>query len=92
MWMERMLGVSKAANGYVVECHAPIKPEKEDDEKEVSMAYPGSCEKQYIAKDMNEVFTLIRKLMPLLDEPYKSEDEFDKAFNKVAKMKTKEEY
>ena len=51
----------------------------------VMSEYPGSCEKQYIAKDTSEVAALIGKLMPMLDEDYKTEDEFDAAFEKAAK-------
>ena len=94
MYMEKMLGVSKAENGYVVECHVPIKPDKKKDGKAMCDCYPGSSEKQYIAKDMDEVHSIIKKVMPLLDMDYKSEDEFDAAFGEASKGKTKikEEY
>jgi len=49
--------------------------------------YPGSCEKQYIAKDMADVFAIVTRIMPMLDMEYKSEDEFDEAFNKASGMK-----
>ena len=84
MYMDRMLGISKAANGYVVECHVPIKPEKKKESKDMIDSYPGSCEKQYIAKDMDDVFAIVKKVMPMLDMDYKSEDEFDAAFDKAA--------
>lgn len=87
MWMERMLGISKAENGYVVECHVPIKPEKKKESKDVIAEYPGSREKQYIAKDLDEVFSIVNKVMPMLDMDYKSEDEFDAAFHEAAKPK-----
>jgi len=90
MWMNKMLSISKAENGFVVECHVPIKPEKKKETENML----GSCEKQYIAKDSNEVAKLVDKLMPMLDEDYKSEDEFDAAFGEASKgkMKIKEEY
>ena len=89
MYMQKMLGVSKAENGYVVECYVPVK--LDDDEKGVMPYTENEC-KQYIAKDMAEVSALIAKLMPLLDMEYKSEDDFDAAFKKGAKEKTREEY
>ena len=87
MYMERMLGISKAENGYVVECHVPMKPEKQKEGKDMVSMYPGSCEKQYIAKDMDDVFAIVKRVMPMLDTEYKSEDEFDEAFNKASGMK-----
>lgn len=80
MYMSRMLEVGKAENGFVVECRCKIKPEKKADAKSMCCDYPGSSEKQYIAKDAKEVGELISKLMPMLEEEYDSEKAFDKAF------------
>jgi len=80
MYMSRMLEVGKAVNGFVVECRCKIKPEKKADHKTLCCDYPGSSEKQYIAKDTKEVGLLIEKLMPMLEEEYDSEKDFDKAF------------
>ena len=85
MYMKRMLNVGSVANGYVVECQVPVKEEHEGDEKELAVGYPGSCEKQYVAKSLDEVTTLIGKLLPLLDAEFTSEDEFNAAFKKAAK-------
>jgi hypothetical protein len=83
MYMTRMIEVSKATNGYVLECRVPLKPEAKSTSKmDTCCCGPsgGSCEKQYVAKDAKEVADLIADIMPLLDGDYKTEDEFDSAF------------
>lgn len=82
--MNKMISVGKATNGYIVECSVPIKPGKEKEAEGMTVAYPGSREKQYIAKDAKAVAALIAKLMPMLDEEYTTEDDFDTAFDKAA--------
>ena len=86
MYMSRLVEVSKAENGYVIECHVPIKPDKKSEGKGMVSEYPGSCEKQYIAKDLSGVTKLLGQLLPMLDEDYKAEDEFDMAFQKATGM------
>lgn len=85
MYMKKMMSIGAASNGYIVECHASIKPEKQKESKAVCDCYPGSSEKQYVAATADEAVALITKLMPLLDETYSSEEEFDSAFDKAAK-------
>lgn len=80
MYMQRVIEVSKATNGFVLECRVPLKPDAKKTEKMDMCCGSGSCEKQYIAKDAKEVADLIADIMPLLDEDYKTEDEFDTAF------------
>lgn len=88
MWMERMIGVSKAENGFVIEVHIPFKKDKEmDSKKDMPEPYPGGCEKQFIARDASEVGTMVDKLMGMLDMEFKSEDDFDSAFKEAAGMK-----
>ena len=82
--MSRMLEVGRAENGFVVECRCKIKPAQKTANKELCCGYPGSSEKQYIAKDAKEVGELIAKLMPMLEEEYDSEKAFDKAFDDAA--------
>jgi len=84
MYMNKMISVGKAANGYVVECCVPLKPGKEKEADDMPVNSYGSSEKQYIAKDAKAVAALIAKLMPMLDEEYTSEDDFDTAFDKAA--------
>lgn len=45
----------------------------------------GSVEKQYIAKDLKEVVELVGDVMPLLEEDFSKESEFDKAFEEATK-------
>lgn len=84
MYMKRMLEIGQASNGYVIEVRVPLKPEKKKEGKSVEMDYPGSCEKQYIAKNTSEVVQIITKLMPMLDDSFTTEDQFDAAFEKAA--------
>lgn len=84
MYMKRMLEIGQASNGFVVECRVPIKPKEKKKGSDIVSEYPGSSEKQYIAKDMTEVTALVGKLMPLLDDKFTSEEEFDAAFDKAA--------
>lgn len=85
MYMKRMLEIGQASNGFVIECRVPIKPAEKKGNKDMHECYPGSSEKQYIAKDAAEVVKIIEKLMPMLDDKFSSEDEFDEAFTKAAK-------
>ena len=86
MYMDRMMEISSAENGFVVSCSVPLKPSK----KKAGIEMPCCCDsygKQYLAKDAAEVGALVAKLMPMLDMDYKSEDEFDAAFDKAAMEK-----
>jgi len=85
MYMKRMLEIGQASNGFVIECRVPIKPKEKANNKSMCDCYPGSSEKQYIAKDAAEVVSLIEKLMPMLDDSFTTEEEFDVAFDKAAK-------
>lgn len=87
MWMERMIGISKAENGFVLEVHVPFKPEKSTKKNDMPEEYPRGCEKQYLAKDASEVGSLVDKLMGMLDMEFKSEDDFTKAFKQAAGTK-----
>lgn len=81
MYMSRMIEISKAANGYVLECRVPLKQAAKSSSKMDTCCVPSSsCEKQYIAKDAKEVAELVDDIMPLLDGEYKTEGDFDKAF------------
>lgn len=84
MYIDRVLEVGKAANGFIVSCNVPLKPDKKKEGSNMISSYPGSCDKKYLAKDASEVADIIKKLMPLLDMEFKTEDEYDKAFNEAA--------
>jgi hypothetical protein len=84
MYMDKVLEVGKAENGFVVSCTVPIKKEKQKEGKNMIDSYPGSCDKMYLAKDGSEVGDIVQKLIPLLDMDFKSEEEFEKAFDEAA--------
>jgi hypothetical protein len=79
-----MIEVGQAANGYVIEVRVPFKKKKRKEGKELCCDYPGSTEKQFIAKDNKELISIMKNLMPLLDEDFTSEEEFDAAFEEAA--------
>jgi len=95
MWMSRMISISKATNGYVLECTVPLKPEAKSTAKMDSCCCSpcgsSSADKQYIAKDSKEVSDLVEDIMPLLDGEYKTESDFDKAFEAATSMANSEE-
>jgi len=82
--MKQMLEIGKADNGYIIEVRVRFKQENKKESKEVMVDYPGSDEKQFIAKDLKELNSIIKKVMPLLDEEFTSEEEFDAAFTEAA--------
>jgi hypothetical protein len=90
MYMNKLLEVSKAENGFVVSCTVPIKPDKKSEGKSMQCCVDESC-KQFVAKDESEVAALITKLMPMLDMEYTTEDDFDKAFDKAAGVMEEED-
>lgn len=85
MYMNKMITVGRAENGFVIECQVPVKKDKRDEVGETMAAYSMDNEKQYVAKDADEATTLVEKLLPLLDDTFTSEDEFNAAFDKAAK-------
>ena len=85
MHLNRAVTIAIADNGFVIECRVPIKPKEKKNSDKMCCDYPGSSEKQYIAKDADEVATIIQKLMPMLDDKFTSEEEFDAAFKQAAK-------
>ena len=97
MYMDKMISVGKAANGFVVECYVRFKKDAKASAKTNTCCcgpsdYAGSCEKKYIAKNSKEVAELIEDIMPLLDMEFTKESEFDKAFDEAtADMKGDED-
>lgn len=85
MYMNKMITVGRAENGFVIECQVPVKKDKRDEVDETMASYSMDNEKQYVAKDADEATTLVEKLLPLLDDTFTSEDEFNAAFDKAAK-------
>lgn len=85
MYMSKMLSVGKCSNGFMVEVTVPFKRKPEKASKgEVPECYPGSKDKQFVAKGTKELAALIEKLLPLLEEDFSSEKEFDNAFDEAA--------
>jgi len=80
MYMDQMITIGKATNGFVVSCNVPLKPDAKKSDK-MTMCGSPSRDKTYIAKDAKEVADLVNDIMPLLDQDFKTEDEFDKAFD-----------
>jgi len=87
MYIDQMISIGKMANGYIVECRVPLKKDAKSSDKMSSCCCVSnySCEKQYIAKDLKEVIELVGDVMPLLEEDFSKESEFDKAFEEATK-------
>jgi len=82
MYMDWIIEISKATNGFVLSCNVPLKPDaKKTDKMSVCCSDSSSTNRQYIAKDAKEVADLVGDIMPLLDQDFKTEDEFDAAFD-----------
>lgn len=81
MYMDRMISICKATNGYVLECNVPLKPDAKSTSK--MDICRSSVDRQYIAKDEASVADLVGDIMPLLQKDFKTEDEFDAAFKKA---------
>jgi len=84
MYMDRVIEISKASNGFVVSCNVPLKPDTKKSDKMTSCCMDSSTNRQYIAKDATEVADLVTDIMPLLDQDFKTEAEFDDAFDKAS--------
>lgn len=89
MYHEKMLSVCKIVNGYLIEVRAPYKRKSEDsgDGEDMPMAASsdmGYGEKEIYAKDHVELGKKIETLIPMLDETFNSESEFESAFKSMA--------
>lgn len=84
MYKDKMLSIEKITNGYIIEVKVPYKKkEKEDESKDrsccVSMGM-GYGEKEVYAENADDLGKKIVALIPMLDEEFGSESEFDAAF------------
>lgn len=89
MYMDKVLEVGKAENGFVISCTVSIESDKSE-----SKDMPVCCDsekKMYLAKDAAEVGSIIEKIIPLLSMEFKKEEEFDRAFAKAAGTQLKKE-
>ena len=84
MYMNKMLSVGKCVNGFMIEVTVPFMRKAEKTKNEVIDSYPGSKDRQFVAKGTKELSELIAKLLPLLEEDFSSEKEFDSAFDEAA--------
>jgi hypothetical protein len=82
MYMNEMISVGKIENGYLIEVRVPMK-KKEDKKSDVCCEH--SEEKQYCVKNASECAAKIAALLPLLEEDYTNEKEFDSAFDEATK-------
>ena len=85
MYIERLLEIGKAENGFIISCCVPLKEEKKETGKSAVGCGPRSCERQYIAKDEKEVASVVAELMPMLNMDYKTEEDFDAAYKTAVK-------
>lgn len=86
MYKEKMISVAKIANGFLIEVRAPYKAKKDDDEKETCCCAPSGMhygEKEVFAKDAADLGKKIEILIPMLDEEFGGESEFEAAFKAI---------
>ena len=91
MYMDKCVEISCAANGCVIGLNVPLKPDAKKTDKMLGCCSDSTAMKQYIAKDAKEVADLIEDILPLLDQEFKTEDEFNKAFDEATNEMSAEE-
>jgi hypothetical protein len=87
MYHEKMLSVAKIENGFLIEVRCEYKVKEKEGKKSgelVSSDYGmRHGEKEIYAKDATDLGKKIELLIPMLDEEFGSESEFDAAFKEV---------
>jgi len=93
MYMNKVIEISCAANGFVIGVNVPLKPNAKGTSKmdTCSDSSPSQACKQYLAKDAAEVGDLLEDILPLLDGDYTTESDFDKAFDEATNEMSAEE-
>jgi hypothetical protein len=84
--MNEMLSIGKIANGYLIELRVPLK--KKESKSDTPVSSSSSSEKQYSVKDAKECAAKIAELLPLLEEEYTTEKEFESAFEDATGSET----
>lgn len=83
MYREKMIGVSKIENGFIIEVRAPYKVKSSDSDDSSEIAGMRCGEKEVFAKDATDLGKKIEALIPMLDTEFASESEFEAAFKKT---------
>ena len=83
MYHERLIGVSKIENGFIVDVRVPYKRKKKDSDDKAEIAGMSYGEKEVYAKDAMDLGKKIEALIPMLDTEFASESEFEAAFKKT---------
>lgn len=81
MYFSAMLTVAKAENGFVIEAQVPLKKKDAKGKGSEPVCCGPTPEKHYIAKTAEEAGKYIASMLPLLEEEYSGEKEFDSAFD-----------
>ena len=86
MFIERLIEIGQAENGFIISCCVPLKAAKKEVNKSGGCCgSEKSCDRQYVAKDETEVARVVAELMPMLNMDYKSEEDFDAAYKTAVK-------
>ena len=85
MYCEEIFSVSKAENGFVIECCCPIREDKKSKGAMDCCSPRSEGEVKYVVSNVDELVAKIKEVLPKLDVTYNSQDAFDKAF-KAATM------
>lgn len=81
MYIEEMVTVGRAENGYVLNVRAPYKKEKSDYDTPVCC---GREEKVIVCKDITEVQDKLAKLLPALKDEMDASEAFEQAFEEAS--------
>lgn len=77
-YIEEMVTIGKAENGYVLNVRVPYK-ETDDDSPECCVPYE-ERHKNILCKDLNDLTARLKKLLPALTDKMSADDEFEQAF------------
>ena len=80
-YVEEMLSIGKAANGYVLTVRVPYK---DDDDRDGNYpVHPESKEKVIICTDLADLTGKITSILPALSDKQTAEAKFDSAFKEL---------
>jgi hypothetical protein len=81
-YIEEIMSIGRAANGYVLTVRVPYK-ETDEDYYGPTVSGSGEREKVILCKDSDELATKINKLLPALADKASAEESFDRAFQEA---------
>ncbi len=81
MYVEEMISIGKAENGFVINVRAPYK---EDSDSDGCCIGPSRKEKMFVVKSAEEAAEKVSALLPLLNDKMDADEVFKTAFKEEA--------